>query len=81
MIKRDVKLLMEEQALRSVCVSPMEEVVTTTYSEASYQVAINGKPLVTSRGEVRRFARMDTVMKFMQELGITEFTVRLKNER
>ena len=52
----------------------------TTYSEASYQVAINGKPLETSRGVTRRFARMDTVMKFMQDLGVSEFTVRMKSE-
>ena len=79
MLKRDVRLLLEEQAVRSVLVTPME-VGATTYSEASYQIAVNDKPVVTSKGETRRFARMDTVMKFMQELGITEFTVRMTSE-
>jgi len=44
------------------------------------RLAVNDKPLVTSKGEIRRFARMDTVMKFMQEVGIVEFTVRMTNE-
>ena len=79
MIERDLKLLLEEDAVRSVCVVLMSEVGATTYSEHSYQVLINGKPLRTARCEVRRFAKLDTVASFMLKLGITDFSVSLKS--
>ena len=78
MMERDLKMLLEEQAVRSVCVRPLADAGTTTYSEGSYMVLINDKPLMSQRHEVRRFARFDTVIKFMRGVGVTDFSVSLR---
>jgi sulfur carrier protein ThiS len=67
MLEREIKLLLDENAIREVVVggSPL----------AGYTLLINGKTVKSSRRETRQFAKLDTVAAFLLKLGLTKFSV------
>jgi hypothetical protein len=69
MLERDIKLLLDENAVR--------EVVAAGFPEGGYVILINGKTVKSARRETRRFARLDTVAAFLAKLGLTKFSVEI----
>jgi hypothetical protein len=67
MLEREIKLLLDENAIREVLLvgSPL----------AGYTLLINGKTVKSSRREIRQFAKLDTVAAFLLKLGLTKFSV------
>jgi hypothetical protein len=67
MLEREIKLLLDENAIREVLLvgSPL----------AGYTLLINGKTVKSSRREIRQFAKLDTVASFLLKLGLTRFSV------
>lgn len=69
MLEREIKLLLDENAIR--------EVVVAGSPVAGYTVLINGKTVKSSRRETRQFAKLDTVAAFLLKLGLTKFSVMI----
>ncbi len=67
MIERDLRLLIEENAIK--------EVAALRLPNGRYQVRINGRTLKSARREVREFARLDTVAELLSRFGIERFIV------
>ena len=70
MIERELKLLLNANALKHVQVS---------YAVMSngYMVVADGNPLETTKREIREFKTLDTAAKFLFKIGIANFTVKL----
>lgn len=70
-VKRDMKLLLNNQALKKVQVH---------YGVMSrgYMIIADGKPLETSKGETREFKTLDAAAKLLFKLGIADFAIKLK---
>ena len=71
MIERELKLLLNANALKHVQVS---------YAVMSngYMIVADGNPLETTKREIREFKTLDTAAKFLFKIGIANFTVKLK---
>jgi hypothetical protein len=69
MLEREIKLLLDENAIREVLLvgSPL----------AGYTLLINGKTVKSSRREIRQFAKLDTVAAFLLKIGLTKFSVAI----
>ncbi|MEI8385909.1 MAG: hypothetical protein WCF51_08095 [Nitrosomonadaceae bacterium] len=70
MIERELKLLLNANAIKHVHVS---------YAVMSngYMIVADGHPLETSKREIREFKTLDTAAKFLFKIGIASFTVKL----
>lgn len=71
MNERDMKLLLENQALKKV------QVHYGVMSQG-YMIIADGKPLETSKGETREFKTLDAAAKLLFKLGIADFAIKLK---
>ena len=71
MNERDMKLLLDAQALKKVQVH---------YGVMSkgYMIIADGKPLETGKKETREFKTLDAAAKLLFKLGIADFAVKLK---
>lgn len=67
MLERELKLLVEEEAVK--------EVLVTRRPQGGYLVQINGRTLKSARREERHFARLDTAADLLNRFGIALFTV------
>ncbi|MBA0014457.1 MAG: hypothetical protein H0Z53_02375 [Nitrosospira sp.] len=70
MIERELKLLLNANALKHVQVS---------YAVMSngYMIVADGNPLETTKREIREFKTLDTAAKFLFRIGIANFAVKL----
>ena len=71
MNERDMKLLLDNQALKKV------QVHFGVMSQG-YMIIADGKPLETSKGETREFKTLDAAAKLLFKLGIADFAIKLK---
>ena len=71
MNERDMKLLLENQALKKV------QVHYGVMSQG-YMIVADGKPLETNKKETREFKTLDAAAKLLFKLGIADFAVKLK---
>ena len=71
MNERDMKLLLDAQALKKV------QVHYGVMSQG-YMIVADGKPLETGKKETREFKTLDAVAKLLFKLGIADFAVKLK---
>lgn len=71
MNERDMKLLLDNQALKKV------QVHYGVMSQG-YMIVADGKPLETSKGETREFKTLDAAAKLLFKLGIADFAIKLK---
>jgi hypothetical protein len=71
MNERDMKLLLDAQALRKI------QVHYGVMSQG-YMIVADGKPLETSKKETREFKTLDAAAKLLFKLGIADFAVKLK---
>ena len=71
MNERDMKLLLDAQALKKV------QVHYGVMSQG-YMIVADGKPLETGKKETRGFKTLDAAAKLLFKLGIADFAVRLK---
>jgi len=71
MNERDMKLLLDAQALKKV------QVHYGVMSQG-YMIVADGKPLETGKKETREFKTLDTAAKLLFKLGIADFAVKLK---
>jgi len=71
MIERELKLLLESNAVKQVQVhfAVMRE---------GYMVVINGQSLETAKREIREFKTLDAAAKLLFKIGIANFSVKLK---
>ena len=67
MLERELRLLIEEDAIR--------EVIVIRRSEGRYVIEINGRTLKSARREERQFAKLDTVAELLHKFGIARFMV------
>ncbi|MEZ5444515.1 MAG: hypothetical protein R3F45_01850 [Gammaproteobacteria bacterium] len=67
MQERELKLLVEEGAVK--------EVVVTRRPQGGYLIQINGRTLKSARREERHFARLDTAADLLYRFGIAQFAV------
>ena len=70
MIERELKLLLNANALKHVQVS---------YAVMSngYMIVADGNPLETTKREIREYKTLDTAAKLLFKIGIANFTVKL----
>jgi hypothetical protein len=71
MNERDMKLLLDAQALKKV------QVHYGVMSQG-YMIVADGKPLETNKKETREFKTLDAAAKLLFKLGIADFLVKLK---
>ena len=71
MNERDLKLLLDAQALKKV------QVHYGVMSQG-YMIVADGKPLETGKKETREFKTLDAAAKLLFKLGIADFAVKLK---
>lgn len=71
MNERDMKLLLDNQALKKV------QVHYGVMSQG-YMIIADGKPMETSKGETREFKTLDAAAKLLFKLGIADFAIKLK---
>ncbi|SCX51045.1 hypothetical protein [Nitrosospira sp. Nsp1] len=71
MIEREVKLLLDVNAVKQV------QVHYAVMSDG-YMVVIDGNPLETGRRETRQFKTLDAAAKLLFKIGIANFSVKLK---
>ncbi len=71
MNERDMKLLLDNQALKKV------QVHYGVMSQG-YMIVADGKPLETNKKETREFKTLDAAAKLLFKLGIADFAVKLK---
>lgn len=67
MLERELKLLVEEKAIK--------EVVVMRRPQGGYLIRINGRTLKSARREERHFARLDTAADLLHRFGIALFSV------
>jgi len=67
MLERELRLLIEEDAIRDVFVFRQPE--------RGYVIQINGRTLKSARRQERQFAKLDTVADLLHKFGIDRFTV------
>ena len=70
MNERDMKLLLDAQALKKV------QVHYGVMSQG-YMIVADGKPLETGKKETREFKTLDAAAKLLFKLGIADFAVKL----
>jgi len=73
MQERELKLLVEEGAVK--------EVVVTRRPQGGYLIRINGRTLKSARREERHFALLDTAADLLHRFGIAHFTVSTEAPR
>jgi hypothetical protein len=71
MNERDMKLLLDAQAIKRV------QVHYGVMSQG-YMIVADGKPLETGKKETREFKTLDAAAKLLFKLGIADFAVKLK---
>ena len=71
MNERDMKLLLDAQAIKKV------QVHYGVMSQG-YMIVADGKPLETGKKETREFKTLDAAAKLLFKLGIADFAVKLK---
>jgi len=71
MIEREVKLLLDANAIKRVQV---HYAVMST----GYMVVIDGQPLETSKRETGGFKTLDAAAKLLFKIGIADFSVKLR---
>ena len=71
MNERDMKLLLDAQAIKKV------QVHYGVMSQG-YMIVADGKPLETNKKETREFKTLDAAAKLLFKLGIADFAVKLK---
>jgi len=71
MNERDMKLLLDAQALKKV------QVHYGVMSQG-YMIVADGKPLETGKKETREFKTLDAAANLLFKLGIADFAVKLK---
>jgi len=71
MNERDMKLLLDAQALKKV------QVHYGVMSQG-YMIVADGKALETGKKETREFKTLDAAAKLLFKLGIADFAVKLK---
>lgn len=71
MIEREVKLLLNANAVRQVQVH-------YAVMAQGYMVMINGQPLETTKRETREFRTLDGAAKLLFKMGVADFAVKLK---
>lgn len=71
MNERDMKLLLDAQALKKV------QIIFGVMSQG-YMIVADGKPLETGKKETREFKTLDAAAKLLFKLGIADFAVKLK---
>ena len=71
MNERDMKLLLDAQALKKI------QVHYGVMSQG-YMIVADGKPLETGKKETREFKTLDEAAKLLFKLGIADFAVKLK---
>lgn len=71
MNERDMKLLLDNQALKKI------QVHYGVMSQG-YMIVADGKPLETGKGETREFKTLDAAAKLLFKLGIADFAIKLK---
>jgi len=71
MNERDMKLLLDAQALKKV------QIHYGVMSQG-YMIIADGKPLETGKKETREFKTLDAAAKLLFKLGIADFAVKLK---
>jgi len=71
MNERDMKLLLDAQALKKV------QVHYGVMSQG-YMIVADGKPLETGKKETREFKTLEAAAKLLFKLGIADFAVKLK---
>ena len=69
MLEREIKLLLDENAIRTVVVAGSPS--------TNYTILINGRTVKSNRRETRQFAKLDTVAVFLLKLGLNNFSVAL----
>ena len=62
MLERELRLLIEEDAIRAV--------IVIRRWEGGYVIKINERTLKSARREVRQFAKLDTVADLLHKFGI-----------
>ncbi len=67
MLEREIELLLDENAIRSVAVAGSPSTACT--------ILINGGTVKSARHETRRFAKLDTVAAFLFKLGLNNFSL------
>ena len=71
MNERDMKLLLDAQALQNV------QIHYGVMSQG-YMIVADGKPLETGKKETREFKTLDAAAKLLFKIGIADFAVKLK---
>lgn len=71
MNERDMKLLLDNQALKKV------QVHYGVMSQG-YMIVADGKPLETGKGATREFKTLDAAAKLLFKLGVADFSIKLK---
>ena len=71
MTERELKLLLEAQALRRV------QIHFAVMSQG-YMIVADGKPLESSKRKTRKFKTLDAAAKLLFRLGIADFGVKLQ---
>jgi len=67
LIERELRLLVEEGAIR--------EVIVVRRASGTYVITVNGRTLKSARREERFFARLDTAAELLHKFGIERFVV------
>jgi len=70
MNERDLKLLLDAQALKHIQ-------IRYAVIADGYMIVADGKPLETTRRQTRQFKTLDTAAKFLFKIGIVDFAVKL----
>ncbi len=70
MNERDLKLLLDAQALKHIQ-------IRYAVMADGYMIVADGKPLETARRQTRQFKTLDTAAKFLFKIGIVDFAVKL----
>ena len=70
MNERDLKLLLDAQALKHIQ-------IRYAVMADGYMIVADGKPLETTRRQTRQFKTLDTAARFLFKMGIVDFAVKL----
>ena len=70
MNERDLKLLLDAQALKHIQ-------IRYAVIADGYMIVADGKPLETARRQTRQFKTLDTAARFLFKMGIVDFAVKL----
>jgi len=70
MNERDLKLLLDAQALKHIQ-------IRYAVMADGYMIVADGKPLETARRQTRQFKTLDTAARFLFKMAIVDFAVKL----